>query len=245
MAAPIVRTRGLCRDYQVGGHLVHALAGLDVTIDRGDFVAIMGPSGSGKSTCMHLLGCLDTPTGGQYELDGDDVSRLSRDDLARTRNRKIGFVFQTFNLLPRATAQRNVELPLVYGAVPRAERRDKAAAALDSVGLAERAHHLPTQLSGGQMQRVAIARAIVNDPVMLLADEPTGALDTRTGFEIMALFQDLNDRGITVILVTHESEIAAFARRILGFRDGRLVEDAAVTDRLSAADILSGKVAPP
>ena len=225
MSSPLIETRGLGRDYEVGGHLVRALAGLDVRIERGEFVAVMGPSGSGKSTCMHLLGCLDTPTAGSYRFDDSDVSRLRRDALADTRNRKIGFAFQSFNLLARATARHNVELPLMYAALGRAERRAKASAALAAVGLDDRAHHMPTQLSGGQMQRVGIARAIVNDPLLLLADEPTGALDSRTGAGIMALFQDLNARGITIVVVTHEAEVARFAKRVLRFRDGRLVAD--------------------
>jgi putative ABC transport system ATP-binding protein len=225
MTAPIIVTENLAREYRVGTHAVQALRGLDVTIERGDMVAIMGPSGSGKSTAMHLIGCLDTPTAGRYLLDGEDVSALGRDALAAVRNRKIGFVFQSFNLLSRATALRNVELPLMYGRVPREARRARAAEALAAVGLEDRMHHLPTQLSGGQMQRVAIARALVNDPVLILADEPTGALDTRTGLEIMALFEQLNARGITIVLVTHEPDIARFARRILHFRDGELVAD--------------------
>lgn len=225
MTAGLIETEGLSKDYVVGSQAVHALVDLSVRIDRGEFVAIMGPSGSGKSTCMHLLGCLETATSGRYVFDGDDVSRLSRDELAYTRNRKVGFVFQTFNLLPRATALSNVELPLVYARQGRKERRKRAAAALDAVGLGDRAHHRPAQLSGGEMQRVAIARALVNEPVLVLADEPTGALDTRTGSEIMSLLRDLNRRGVTVVIVTHDPEIARFANRILRFRDGSLIGD--------------------
>ena len=222
---PIIETRGLGRDYVVGAQVVHALSGLTVTVGRGEYVAIMGPSGSGKSTCMQLLGCLDTPTAGQYLFDGEDVSRLDRDALAETRNRKIGFVFQSFNLLPRASALGNVELPLMYGNRERRERRDMAARALEAVGLGERMDHTPSQLSGGQMQRVAIARALVNEPLLILADEPTGALDSTTGQEILALFGRLNARGITVILVTHDPDVAQSARRILRFHDGHLVGD--------------------
>jgi len=211
----------------MGSQVVHALKDLTVDIAHGEFVAIMGPSGSGKSTCMHVLGCLDTPTSGEYQLDGEDVSRMTRDDLARIRRNKVGFVFQAFNLMAGATAQANVELPLLYSGAPRAERAEKAARALDAVGLADRRHHLPTQLSGGQMQRVAIARAIVNDPGIVLADEPTGALDSATGREIMTLLDELNDRGMTVILVTHEHEVARYARRLLTFRDGHLIGDQA------------------
>ncbi|MEZ5657049.1 MAG: ABC transporter ATP-binding protein [Burkholderiaceae bacterium] len=221
----ILRTEGLGRQFVVGGHTVNALVDLTMAIEAGSFVAIMGPSGSGKSTSMHLLGCLDSPSTGRYILDGEDVSRMDRDALAAIRNRKIGFVFQSFNLLPRASALANVELPLQYARTERAERRARAAAALRAVGLGERMDHLPTQLSGGQMQRVAIARALVNDPVLLLADEPTGALDTRTGLEILALFQTLNDRGITVVVVTHDPEVAQYASRVLRFRDGRLIGD--------------------
>ena len=236
--AAIIETRGLCKEYRIGPHVVPALQDVDIAIERGSFSAIMGPSGSGKSTCMHLLGCLDAPTAGGYSLDGQDIARLSREDLAAVRNGRIGFVFQSFNLLPRISAQRNVELPLRYAGVDRRQRRQRAAAALDAVGLADRAHHLPTQLSGGQMQRVAIARAIVNDPILLLCDEPTGALDTRTGLEIMALFQALNRRGITIVVVTHENEIARFAERVLRFRDGRLVADETVSERSDAEALL-------
>jgi putative ABC transport system ATP-binding protein len=239
-SGPIIRAEGLGRDYAVGTGVVRALRDFDIAIERGDFVAIMGPSGSGKSTAMHLLGCLDRPTAGRYFLDGTDVSALDRDALAGIRNAKIGFVFQAFNLLPRATALRNVELPLTYGKTPRAERTARAAEALTTVGLADRMDHRPAQLSGGQMQRVAIARAIVNRPILLLADEPTGALDTRTGIEIMALFQRLNAEGRTVIIVTHEAEIAQFAKRILRFRDGRLEEDERVPDPADAAVLLAG-----
>ncbi len=234
MTREFIRATGLTRDYQVGPNIVHALAEVDFTINRGEFVAIMGPSGSGKSTCMHLMGCLDTPSAGEYMLDGENISRLNRDRLAETRNRKIGFVFQSFNLLARATALRNVELPLMYAKVARAQRKQMAADALIAVGLGDRMDHLPTQLSGGQMQRVAIARAIVNNPLLVLADEPTGALDTQTGVEIMGLFQRLNDQGITIIIVTHEDEIAQFAKRVLRFRDGRLHHDEVIDNRAAA-----------
>jgi putative ABC transport system ATP-binding protein len=239
MAGPIIETSGLAKDYHLGSQDIHALVDFNVTIEAGEFVAIMGPSGSGKSTCMHLLGCLDTPSAGSFALDGRDISGLSSDQLAEARNANIGFVFQSFNLLPRATAQRNVELPLMYGAVDRKIRSQRAAEALAAVGLADRGHHLPTQLSGGQMQRVAIARAIVNNPVLVLADEPTGALDTRTGVEIMALFQALNRDGITIIVVTHEDDVARFAKRILRFRDGRLIDDLAVAERRLADQVLA------
>jgi putative ABC transport system ATP-binding protein len=227
MVSAVIRTQALGREFSMGSQVVHALKDLTVDIAHGEFVAIMGPSGSGKSTCMHVLGCLDTPTSGEYQLDGEDVSRMTRDDLARIRRNKVGFVFQAFNLMAGATAQANVELPLLYSGAPRAERAEKAARALDAVGLADRRHHLPTQLSGGQMQRVAIARAIVNDPGIVLADEPTGALDSATGREIMTLLDELNDRGMTVILVTHEHEVARYARRLLTFRDGHLIGDQA------------------
>ncbi|WP_236783742.1 ABC transporter ATP-binding protein [Azospirillum humicireducens] len=222
---PLIAVETLCRHYRMGPQTVHALDDVTVTIARGEFVAVMGPSGSGKSTFMNLLGCLDRPDSGRYRLDGQEVAGLSSDALAAVRNRSIGFVFQSFNLLPRQTALANVMLPMVYAGVGHAERMDRALTALDAVGLRERAGHRPTQLSGGQQQRVAIARALVNDPLLLLADEPTGALDSATSLEIIALFQRLNRRGITVVLVTHEPEVARFAARLLHFRDGRLIDD--------------------
>jgi putative ABC transport system ATP-binding protein len=221
----IIRFEAVCRSYPMGDQTVHALADVSVAVPRGDFVAVTGPSGSGKSTFMNLAGCLDTPTAGRVFIDGEPVAGLSEEGLAALRNRKIGFVFQQFNLLPRTDALANVALPLLYAAVPRGERRERARAALEEVGLGDRLHHQPTQLSGGQQQRVAIARALVNRPVLLLADEPTGALDTRTSLAIMALFQALNDAGLTIVIVTHEAEIAACARRRLEFRDGRLCGD--------------------
>ncbi|MDD3529996.1 MAG: ABC transporter ATP-binding protein [Gallionellaceae bacterium] len=243
MSGALIRVEGLARTYRVGEVEVPALRGVDLTIERGEFVAVMGPSGSGKSTFMNLLGGLDRPDGGRYLLDGEDVSRLDPDQLSRVRNRSLGFVFQSFNLLPRASALENVELPLVYAGIHAHERHRRALARLAQVGLAERAHHLPAQLSGGQQQRVAIARSLVNEPALILADEPTGALDTRTSQELMALFQALNRQGITLVLVTHEPDIARFAKRILVFRDGRLVEDHPVAEPLSAAAML-GEPAP-
>jgi putative ABC transport system ATP-binding protein len=235
----LVMVRDLSKTYGQGDHAVHALRGASLDIRAGEFVAIMGPSGSGKSTFMNLLGCLDTPTSGAYVLDGEDVARLSRDQLAAVRNRKLGFVFQSFNLLPRTSALENVELPLLYGGIPAADRRARALARLDQIGLSDRVRHHPSQLSGGQQQRVAIARALVNEPRLILADEPTGNLDTRTSTEIMVIFQGLNREGITVVLVTHEGDIARYASRIIAFRDGRVRSDTVVAEPVSAARALA------
>ena len=221
----VIVTRHLQRDYDMGGEVVHALRGVDVVIRKNEFVAIMGPSGSGKSTLMNLIGCLDSPTGGEYWLNGHRVSELEDDELARIRNKEIGFVFQTFNLLPRATALHNVELPLVYAGVGARERRERASEALERVGLEDRVQHRPNELSGGQRQRVAIARALVNRPSILLADEPTGNLDSATSEEIMSLFEGLFREGQTILLVTHESDIAAHARRQVHLKDGRVERD--------------------
>jgi len=233
----LIETEGLSKTYVMGEEEVRALRDLTVTICEGECVAVMGPSGSGKSTFMNLVGCLDRASAGHYRLHGEPVSEMDADDLAAARNRMIGFVFQNFNLLPRTSATENVELPLMYAGVPPKERRERALAALAQVGLASRADHWPTQLSGGQQQRVAIARAIVNRPRLILADEPTGALDTRTSLEIMALFQSLNAQGMAVVLVTHESDVATFASRLLLFRDGRLVGDQQQAPRDAAAEI--------
>jgi putative ABC transport system ATP-binding protein len=235
MTEPLMVTRNLAKVYALESYQVQALRGVSITIERGEFVAVMGPSGSGKSTFMNLLGCLDSPTSGDYFLAGELVSRLAGDELAAIRNRRVGFVFQNFNLLPRTTAVENVELPLLYCGVPAAERRRRALERLADVGLSDRVDHHPAQLSGGQQQRVAIARALVNDPVLILADEPTGALDTHTSCEVMALLQQLNRSGMTVVLVTHEHDIANFASRIIGFRDGRVVEDRRVAQPTDAA----------
>jgi putative ABC transport system ATP-binding protein len=232
--SPIIQLRKVTKTYQLGDSQVHALRGLDLSIMPGEFVAIMGPSGSGKSTLMNLIGCLDGPTGGSYRLAGQEVSGLSRAELALVRNRVLGFVFQSFNLLARTSARENVELPLLYGGVGGAERRARAEKALASVGLSGRLGHLPNQLSGGQQQRVAIARALVNRPRVLLADEPTGNLDSRTSLEIMALFQRLSRAGITIVLVTHEPDIAAFASRVLVIRDGRMISDENQTAAVAA-----------
>jgi putative ABC transport system ATP-binding protein len=238
MGTPLIETQDLVKDYPLGTQIVHALRGVSVAIQSGEMVAVMGPSGSGKSTFMTILGCLDSPTAGRYLLDGHDVSGLDDDLLARIRNQHIGFVFQQFNLLPRVTALTNVELPLLYGDAVAYERHARARAKLDAVGLGSRAHHRPAQLSGGEQQRVAIARALVNDPVLLLADEPTGNLDTRTSVEIMAILQDLHRSGLTIVLVTHEPDIALHAQRILRFRDGQLIGDEAVADPLDARTVL-------
>jgi len=222
---PVIRARELVKTYQVGAEAVHAVCGIDLDVFPGEYVAIMGSSGSGKSTLMNMIGCLDTPTSGNYALNGTEVTSFRDDELAAIRNREIGFVFQTFNLLPRITAAQNVELPLVYAGVPGPERQERVEAALASVGLGDRSHHKPNELSGGQRQRVAIARALVNRPILILADEPTGNLDTATSEEIMTILQGLNERGHTVIIVTHEPDIAAHCRRTIRLSDGRIISD--------------------
>jgi putative ABC transport system ATP-binding protein len=221
----LIETRDLWKTYVMGSEEIHALRGVSIAIERGEYVAIMGPSGSGKSTLMNLIGCLDTPSKGTYLLNGKEVSLMNDNELARIRNEEIGFVFQTFNLLPRATALHNVELPLVYAGVPARERQERAKTALQKVELAERMTHRPNELSGGQRQRVAIARALVNNPSILLADEPTGNLDSKTGAEIMALFARLHQAGNTIVLVTHEADVAAFAHRTISIRDGQVEKD--------------------
>ena len=221
----LIEARELTKTYVMGAQTVHALRGVSLTVEAGEFVAIMGASGSGKSTLMNILGCLDQPSSGVYMLAGEEVEIMTQDQLASIRNRRIGFVFQQFNLLPRTSALENVELPMVYAGVTPAQRREKAKAALQRVGLGERGGHTPSELSGGQQQRVAIARALVNQPALILADEPTGALDTQTSLEIMRLLTELNAQGMTVVIVTHEADIAAWAQRRLVFRDGQIVED--------------------
>ena len=232
MSVPVIDLARLRKVYRLGEVDVEALKEVALTIDPGEFVAVMGASGSGKSTLMNIIGCLDRPTEGVYRLDGKDVKEMSKDALAQIRRKKIGFVFQNFNLIPRMNAQENVELPMIYEGVASSTRRERALDALRAVGLLDRAHHLPSQMSGGQQQRVAIARSIVNAPSLILADEPTGNLDTASSDEILGIFQRLNDeRGITLVLVTHEPDIARFAKRIVRFRDGRLIQDEPVADR--------------
>jgi len=222
---PLIRIAGLSKQYKMGGETVHALSDIEVRISRGDFVAIIGPSGSGKSTLMNVIGCLDSPTAGSYWLDGEEVSRLRENKLAEIRNRKIGFIFQGFNLLNKLTALENVELPLIYRGIPAKQRKEQAVEALRKVGLEDRVRHRPSELSGGQQQRVAIARALAGNPPILLADEPTGALDTRTGVEVMALMRQLNEHGHTIILITHDLAVSEQARRVIRIQDGRIHEE--------------------
>lgn len=236
----IIEIKGLTKLYTTGDEVVHALRGIDIDINKGEFVAIMGTSGSGKSTLLNILGCLDQATAGSYRLDNKDVNMMTRDQLAEIRNRKIGFVFQSYNLLPKTTAIENVELPLLYNRdVSKRERRERAEEALISVGLKDRMKHLSNQMSGGQQQRVAIARSLVNNPVIILADEATGNLDTRTSYEIMSLFQELNSKGITIGFVTHETDIAEFTSRNVVFRDGDIIKDHSIEVPMQAKDLLA------
>jgi len=244
LTGSVIQVEDAHKYYELGETRVHALRGVSVGIERGDFVAIMGASGSGKSTFMNILGCLDKPTSGRYLLEGVEVSSLSKKELAAIRNRKIGFVFQGFNLLSRTTALENVELPTLYAHISKQEGEERAGAALQMVGLGDRVSHYPSQLSGGQQQRVAIARALVNRPAILLADEPTGNLDSRTSVEIMQVFQELNDQGLTIVLVTHEPDVAEFAKRAITFRDGKIRRDEAVRNRPRAADVLKSMPEP-
>jgi putative ABC transport system ATP-binding protein len=239
----MIRLRNIHRVYLSGENRVHALKGIDLSVSAGEFLAIMGPSGSGKTTLMNIIGALDRPTEGEYELDGIQVSTMSDNELAGIRNQKIGFVFQTFNLLPRMTALRNIELPLVYAGVKRVERHERAMEALRQVGLEQRSHHRPNELSGGQRQRVAIARALVTRPAILFADEPTGNLDSHTGDEIMHIFQELNEAGVTIVLVTHEPDIARHARRVVCIRDGQVSSDDTVESRTLARQTLEARAA--
>jgi putative ABC transport system ATP-binding protein len=237
-SAEVIRVEDIHKYYKLGETRVHALRGVSLTVERGEFVAVMGASGGGKSTFMNILGCLDKPSSGKYVLEGTEVSKLSKKELASIRNRKIGFVFQGFNLLSRTTALENVELPTLYAKISKAEGEQRARSALELVGLAERMLHFPSQLSGGQQQRVAIARGLVNHPAILLADEPTGNLDSRTSVEIMDIFQHLNDEGLTIVLVTHEPDVAQFAKRTIHFRDGKIRKDEAIHHRPIAGEVL-------
>lgn len=238
----IIETKDISKVYRMGNQVVNALQSISISIDRGEYVAFMGPSGSGKSTLMNIVGCLDTPTTGAYQLNNKLVSEMTENELADTRNKEIGFVFQTFNLLPRASALENVALPLIYAGYGKSERNEMAMQTLDSVGLADRAHHKPNELSGGQRQRVAIARALVNSPSIILADEPTGNLDTKTSYDIMNLFQELHDKGNTIIMVTHEDDIAHYAHRIIRLRDG-LIESDRKNEQVNRAQILAAPAA--